>query len=232
MAWMPMNSVATAESSTAASTRARLCSPTALRPIEPGDGADHDRAAGGQHQRDVEERQSHGANRLGGRRLHHADDERQQAPRDGIVDGGAGQRERAHRRLLQSAIAEDARQHREGGDRHRHAEEQQEGGERHAGAAPAMSNSTSASALPSAKGTTMLACEIDDRHREARAQHAEVELEADQEHVEDDADLRDDAEKRRRIGRAAGTPPPRARARPSSDGPSRMPPTTSPITAG
>ena len=35
----------------------------------------------------------------------------------------------------------------------------------------------------------------------ARPQHAEVELEADEEHVEDDAELRDDAQKRRGIGR-------------------------------
>ena len=62
------------------------------------------------------------------------------------------------------------------------------------------SNSTNASAPPSANGTTMLACEMTIVIDDARAQHAEVELEADQEHVEDDADLRDDAEERRRVG--------------------------------
>ena len=44
----------------------------------------------------------------------------------------------------------------------------------------------------------MLACEIATVARAALAQQARVQLEADQEHVEDDADLGEDAEERRR----------------------------------
>ena len=71
----------------------------------------------------------------------------------------------------------------------------------------------------------------EDERRGARAQRPGVELEADDEHVEDDAELRDDAERRTRglrkeVALDAGRDAPR------SDGPSRMPDSTSPITGG
>ena len=199
MACMPMNSVATAESSTATSTRARLCSPTRVEASSRATTADHHRAADRQHQRDVESGEPTVTIAPHGGRLRHADDECQQAPRDDVVDGRAGQRHDAHRRALQAAVAEDAREDRERRDRHRHAEKQGEGREGRHPAAPASRTAASASAAPSAKGTTMPACEIAIVVGGAAAQRAEIELEADQEHVEDHAELCDHVEERRRI---------------------------------
>ena len=88
------------------------------------------------------------------------------------------------------------------------------------------------SAIPSAKGHDDADSEMASVVRDAAAQQTEIELEADQEHVEDDAELRDDAEERRRVSGQEEGLQPRATRRPSSEGPSRMPPTTSPMTGG
>ena len=52
--------------------------------------------------------------------------------------------------------------------------------------------------------TTMLACEMATVAWARDLQQPGVELQADQEHVQDDADLRDDAQRRRRRLAAAG----------------------------
>ena len=78
----------------------------------------------------------------------------------------------------------------------------------------------------------MLACEMATVAWAREREQAGVELEADQEHVEDDADLGDDAEIRADFAWAARSSSPRARSNPSSDGPSMMPATISPITRG
>ena len=77
----------------------------------------------------------------------------------------------------------------------------------------------------------MLACEMATVACAALAEQRRVELEPDQEHVEDDADLGEHAEERRDRRRQHERRPPGA-TRPSSDGPSRMPAMTSPITGG
>ena len=66
----------------------------------------------------------------------------------------------------------------------------------------------------------------------ARAAASRIELEADHEHVEDDAELRDDTERRRGAAPERDSSPPPGATRPSSDGPSRMPDSTSPMTGG
>ena len=65
-----------------------------------------------------------------------------------------------------------------------------------------------------------------------RPQQPRVEIEPHQEHVENDADLRDDAEVRRDFAPATRTASPPAKSSPNSDGPSMMPATISPITRG
>ena len=94
------------------------------------------------------------------------------------------------------------------------------------------SKSASDKPAPSTNGTTMLACEIATVIDRCCAAALQIELEADEEHEEDHAELRDDAEKRRRVRRQQQGLDASGARRPSSDGPSRMPPTTSPITGG
>ena len=60
------------------------------------------------------------------------------------------------------------------------------------------------------------------------AESRPVQLEPDEEHVEHDAELRDHAERRRDRRRQNGDDS----SAPRSDGPSRMPATTSPMTGG
>ena len=78
----------------------------------------------------------------------------------------------------------------------------------------------------------MLACEIATVGVAAVAEERRVELQPDEEHVEDDADLGDDAEERRHRRGQAGSADAWGAKRPSSDGPSRMPAMISPMTGG
>ena len=59
--------------------------------------------------------------------------DRQHAPGGGVVERAGGERQRAERRPRQAALVDDARQHRERGDRHRRAHEQHRLEPAHAG---------------------------------------------------------------------------------------------------
>ena len=114
----------------------------------------------------------------------------------------------------------------------RRADEQREHGERHARRTRAADRAQSESAAPSTKGTTMLACEMATVAAAARLHTRQVELEPDQEHVQDDAELRVHAEKRSDLGRQQPREQRRARSRREPTGRAGCPPMTSPITAG
>jgi hypothetical protein len=101
------------------------------RPHQPGgEGADHQE--GERHERRAEPQGDQDALRLG---ADHAHQQGQQAPGGDVVDGRAGERHHPDLGRLHAAIGEDARQHREGGDRHRHAHEEREDAERDPGGA-------------------------------------------------------------------------------------------------
>ena len=122
--------------------------------------------------------------------------ERDQEPRGDVVDRGARDRQRAHRALDHPTLGQDPRQHRERGDRHRHAHEQRERDELLVRPDELVERQRDRDAEQQRHG--------DARVRDRRGlgdlalQRAAVDLEPDQEHVED---------------QARGWPRPRARAR-------------------
>jgi hypothetical protein len=99
--------------------------------IEGADPPRHQRTHNDQQQADIRRGQHHRDQYRSRLRFHHADHEGEQAPGGNVVDRGASQRYDPEPRPLNAAVGEDAGEHREGGDRHRHAEEQGECGERH-----------------------------------------------------------------------------------------------------
>ena len=100
----------------------------------------------------------------------------------------------------QSAVLEDARQHRERGDRHGDAHEEGEGAEGRPRRRQACDRVTSDSAAPSRNGTMMLTWLTNTAACAMRRRCAASSSMPDHEHEEDDADLAEQAERAERGG--------------------------------
>ena len=131
-AWMPIASVTSAEISKPDDAHGDVTvAPFAFRGA---DQAAEARPHDDEHHRDEHEGECDDRQCGPGAGLHHADDEREQAPRRHVVDRRAGERDGAERRPRHAELRQDARQHGKGRDRHRDADEQREARERDVGA--------------------------------------------------------------------------------------------------
>jgi len=143
-----------------------------------------------QHDRDVERAAADGEDRDEGRALDVGEHQREQAPGRGIVARAGRKRERAHAGARDALLVQDAREHRERGDGHRGAQVQRGRARGHVGreqigVAPQHERGAGAERQ---------------RHHDPRARDERgvtdaaqdqpmVELHADDEHVEHEADL-------------------------------------------
>ena len=230
---MPMSSVVVAQSSTAISTvprsvrRNRRLRPSCLRP-RPYPGA-HDRRHQAEHHCREDDRQPErpqACGRVGPRHAHHHG---QQAPRDHIVHGRARSSAIMPRgRAGDAPVRQDAGEHWERRHGERRADEQREHRERHlAGRHPRIEPERERHAEHERRERCWRRKSRSSRGPSSRDPR-QVELEPDQEHVEDDAELRVQAEKGVTSASSCGQAgQPRRERTGRAD-----PPITSPITAG
>jgi hypothetical protein len=136
-------------------------------------------------------------------------DDGEQTPGGRVVERTGGERQGPERRAGETALGDDPRQHREGGDRHRRAHEQRRlpdpdvGGEQRQPVhqAPGEESAKGERGRDSRPGD-------EDRALQPLADELEIELEADQEHVEDEPDLRQTVDDRQALlGKQLGMQP-------------------------
>jgi hypothetical protein len=133
-------------------------------------------------------------------RLRDGHDGREDAPRGHVVDRRGGERHRADARAVQAALVEDAGEHRERGDAHGRAEEERERQEADARRRERRVEQRGEG------GAEQEGCD-DARvaHRDGRvgppAQQREVEAQADDEHVQEHAELAQGGQRHHAVGR-------------------------------
>ena len=167
--------------------------------------ARHQRAHADAHDQAEGDRQQDGAHDVeAAARGGHGRGQGDEEPGADVVDGGAGQRQRADRLLEHAPLDQDPRQHREGGDRHRDAHEEREGGE--AALGRRADQGVGRQRHGDAREHRDRDAGVGDRRGlcHAPAQLREVELEPDEEHVEDQPEVGRDADERDDVAREEG----------------------------
>ena len=135
--------------------------------------------------------------------------------------------------LAASAARQDPRQHREGGDRHGDADEEREATNSYVvRRAPSRARRAAGHRDPIANGTMTLTFEMTAALAEPPLEQATVQLQADEEHEEDEPDARQRRPGAARCPSGRGMLDASGKTEPSRLGPSRIPASTSPITGG
>jgi hypothetical protein len=177
-----------------------------------------ERTHAAQHEHDVGDREEGGPRAF--RHVRHADERDhtgEDAPGGDVVDGGTRDRDRADLRSEQAPFDEDPRQHGKRGDAHRRAHEERE---REEGDARRCELAVQVMGEPRTEGEGHDDAGVADRDRGVAAspQEARVELEADQEHEKDEAELAEQPEERharrgkQRLRSLRGEPPEQRRS--------------------
>ena len=126
--------------------------------------------------------------------------DRQQAPGDQVVDRGAGERQGAERGLVELQVGQDAGQHRKGGDRQGRADEHGEGSARDVGQAVQLVQHLQRQDRAQQHGQQDADAGDGERQLEPGPQMLGIDPETDQEHEEDQPDLRQQVEERLQLG--------------------------------